>query len=58
MKQGVPPIQVMKIGGWKDLDTMNRYIRLAGIEITGATDGLKVLPEQEVFAKAVDFMVT
>ena len=57
MKQGVPPIQVMKIGGWKDLDTMNRYIRLAGIEITGATDGLKVLPEQEVFAKAVDFMV-
>lgn len=58
MKQGVPPIQVMKIGGWKDLDTMNRYIRLAGIEITGATDGLKVLPEQDVFAKAVDFMVT
>lgn len=58
MKQGVPPIQVMKIGGWKDLDTMNRYIRLAGIEITGATDGLKVLPEQEVFAKAIDFMVT
>ena len=57
MKQGVPPIQVMKIGGWKDLDTMNRYIRLAGIEITGATDGLKVLPEQEVFAKAIDFIV-
>lgn len=58
MKQGVPPIQVMKIGGWKDLDTMNRYIRLAGIEITGATDVLKVLPDQEVFAKAIDFMVT
>lgn len=57
MKQGTPPIQVMKIGGWRDLDTMNRYIRLAGIEITGATDGLKVLPDKEVFAKTVDFMV-
>tara|TARA_B110001454_G_scaffold174174_1_gene165612 strand:- start:1977 stop:3110 length:1134 start_codon:yes stop_codon:yes gene_type:complete len=58
MKQGVPPIQVMKVGGWKDLDTMNRYIRLAGIEITGTTDSLKVLPESVAFAKAVDLIVT
>jgi integrase len=58
MKQGVPPIQVMKLGGWRDLETMQIYIRLSGIDITGATDGLKVLPDQEVFAKAVDFIVT
>jgi hypothetical protein len=39
----------MKICGWKDLKTMQRYIRLAGIEIDGATEVLKVLPSLEIF---------
>jgi len=34
----------MKVCGWKDLDTMGRYIRLAGIDELGATDSLKILP--------------
>ncbi len=49
IRAGVPPIQIQKICGWKDLKTMQRYIRLAGIEIDGATETLKVLPSLEIF---------
>jgi integrase len=53
IRSGVPPIQIQKICGWRDLKTMQRYIRLAGIEIEGATDGLIILPDLELSAKAV-----
>lgn len=52
IRNGVPPIQIQKICGWRDLKTMQRYIRLAGIEIIGATEGLRVLPEDAVMAQA------
>ena len=51
IKDAVAPAIVMKICGWKDLKTMQRYIRLAGIEVRGATDGLKILPEAEAVAR-------
>ena len=51
IRNGVPPIQIQKICGWKDLKTMQRYIRIAGIEVDGATEALKVLPEPEIVAK-------
>lgn len=54
IKDGVAPAVVMKIAGWKDLKTMQRYIRLAGIEVKGATDGLKLLPEVEVMGRVVN----
>lgn len=38
---------VMRIGGWKSLKTMQRYIRLSGVEVQGATEGLKVLPPRD-----------
>ncbi len=38
---GVPGPVVMKIAGWRDVKTMQRYIRLAGIEEHGATEKLK-----------------
>ena len=44
----MPPIQIQKICGWKDLETMQRYIRLAGIETKGATESLKVLSDMHV----------
>ncbi len=53
-KDGVAPAVVMKIAGWKDLKTMQRYIRLAGVEVKGATNGLKLLPEVEVMATVVN----
>lgn len=55
LRQGVPAAIVMKIAGWKDLKTMQRYIRLAGVEVVGATDKLSVLPAEEVAANVVAF---
>ena len=55
LRQGVPAAVVMKIAGWKDLKTMQRYIRLAGVEVAGATDKLSVLPPEEVVANVVLF---
>jgi len=55
LRQGVPSAVVMKIAGWKDLKTMQRYIRLAGVEVAGATDKLSVLPPEEVAANVVSF---
>ncbi|MGK5085315.1 site-specific integrase [Bdellovibrionota bacterium FG-1] len=52
IRSGVAPIRIQKVCGWKDLATMARYIRLAGIEIEGATDTLRVLPEAEVMERA------
>lgn len=53
IRDSVAPAVVMKICGWKDLKTMQRYIRLAGIEVKGATKGLKLLPEREVMGRVV-----
>jgi integrase len=52
ISNSVAPAVVMKICGWKDLETMQRYIRLAGIEVHGATNMLQVLPTERVMAKA------
>jgi integrase len=41
LSNGVSPAVVMKVAGWKGLDTMQRYTRLAGIYEKGATDCLK-----------------
>lgn len=52
IQNGVAPIQIQKICGWTDLKTMQRYVRLAGIEIGGATEVLNVLPELEIIETA------
>jgi integrase len=41
LRNGIAPITVMKMCGWKDLKTMQHYIRLSGIEVNGATEVLK-----------------
>lgn len=51
---GIAPAQIMKICGWKDLKTMERYIRLAGIDVKGATDGLKLLSPAETMENVVN----
>lgn len=40
LRSGVDAATVMKIGGWKDMETMMIYVRLAGIDVAGATGGL------------------
>ncbi len=44
LRSGVEPAKVMKIGGWKELKTMQRYVRLSGIDVMGATEVIKIMP--------------
>jgi integrase len=44
LASGADQATVMKIGGWRDIKTFQIYVRLAGIEVTGATDVLDVMP--------------
>ncbi|MBT3982380.1 MAG: site-specific integrase [Bacteriovoracaceae bacterium] len=53
LQNKVAPATVMKICGWKELDTMARYIRLAGIDESGATDSLQILSTGEASQKVV-----
>jgi hypothetical protein len=43
----------MKICGWKDLKTMQRYIRLASIDEAGATETLRFVPTEEAVMEKV-----
>ncbi|RYZ77775.1 MAG: site-specific integrase [Proteobacteria bacterium] len=40
ISKGIEPIKVMKMGGWKHIDTMMIYMRKAGVDIRGSTDCL------------------
>ncbi|OFZ20062.1 MAG: hypothetical protein A2X94_09110 [Bdellovibrionales bacterium GWB1_55_8] len=42
LSRGVEPIKVMKMGGWRDLETMMIYARKAGVDIRGAMDCLNL----------------
>jgi integrase len=54
LAKGTPPAIVMKICGWRDLKTMEFYIRVAGVDEKGATDCLRILPsETEVMNNVV-----
>jgi integrase len=51
----IAPARVMKICGWRDLKTMQHYVRLAGVDERGATDVLRVLPsDSAVMAEVVN----
>ena len=55
ISRGVPSATVMKICGWRELKTAERYIRLAGIDERGATEGLGFIPtDQGVMEKVVN----
>lgn len=42
LNMGIAPIQVMIMGGWKDLKTMQYYVRKAGVDTTGISDKLSL----------------
>lgn len=50
---GIPATVVMKICGWRDMKTMQRYIRLAGIDEAGATEVLRFIPTEEAVMEKV-----
>ncbi len=43
LSKGFEPIKVMFMGDWKDLKTMQIYIRKSGINIHGITESLNFL---------------
>ena len=50
LSKNVAPIKVMMMGGWKDIKTMQIYVRKVGVEIKGAADCLDLhsnSPKQE-----------
>ena len=47
LSSGVEAVKVMAIGGWKDFKTFQIYIRMAGVDIAGATDRLSILPSKD-----------
>lgn len=53
LSNDIAPARVMKICGWEQLDTMQRYVRMAGIDERGATDVLRVLPSDAALAGEV-----
>lgn len=51
LSNGVGVSRVMKICGWEDTETANHYVRLAGVDIKGATECLSILSQEaEVLA--------
>lgn len=44
LSSGAEPAKVMAVGGWKDLKTFEIYVRLSGVNVSGVTDKLDVLP--------------
>ena len=53
LANGVPAPIVMKIGGWKKSATMDIYLRLAGVDIKGATECLGFMPQEINFGDNV-----
>jgi hypothetical protein len=47
LASGAETAKVMEIGGWKDQRTFGIYIRLAGVDVLGATDSLEILPTEK-----------
>lgn len=45
LRIGVEPAKVMKVCGWKELKTMQHYVRLAGIEIQGVTEAMQIFSD-------------
>lgn len=38
LTKGVPTVQVMALGGWRELKTLNHYVRLAGVTVHDSLD--------------------
>lgn len=45
--KGIEAAKIMKVAGWKELETMDVYIRDSGIEVDGITDVLNFAPNQD-----------
>lgn len=55
LSQGIEAIKVMKMGGWKDIKTMQIYIRKAGIDIKGCMNDFSLHNPHQTSAKVYSF---
>lgn len=53
LNKGLEPIKVMSMGGWKDLKTMQCYIRKAGVDTKGIMDDVDLLDRNQTGAQLV-----
>jgi integrase len=53
LSKGVEAIKVMKMGGWKNIETMMIYSRKAGIDIRGSMDCLNLHDHNVVSARVL-----
>ncbi len=53
LTKGTEPIKVMKMGGWKDLKTMEIYIRKAGVDIKGITSDLDLHNPRKMIGEVI-----
>jgi integrase len=54
LRANVAPVTVMRVCGWRELKTMQCYVRLSGIEIDGATDKLQFISTREAVGKVIE----
>jgi integrase len=55
LSKGVPAIKVMRMGGWKEMKTMQHYMRMAGVDIKGITNELLLHNPYERDASILSF---
>jgi hypothetical protein len=55
LSNGVEPVKVMVMGGWKDMKTMMIYIRKAGVDIRGCTAKLDLHDPVAKAARVLEF---
>lgn len=53
LANGISSAIVMRIGGWKRSSTMDIYLRLAGVDVKGATECLDFIPEAKEMGENV-----
>jgi hypothetical protein len=56
LSKGIPPIKVMSMGGWRDLKTMQFYIRKAGIDISGIASDFSLHNPEAGNGKLLSFL--
>lgn len=54
LESGIDVATTMKLGGWTSVKSFQHYIRLAGVEVLGATDKFRLLPGAETMAPVCD----
>ena len=58
LSKGIEPIKVMIMGGWKEMKTMQIYMRKAEVDIRGITNCLDFHDPVQTVAQVLDFKVS